>query len=110
MIYIWLIILTLLVIYLCWSNNISNNAIISLQKKEIKRMLISKGMSPSADFEKEFEKIKEEYRKEKLLKPDKFSQKDPNNPQNIDVEKVLAEIRARRKREFKRKTKGEDEK
>ena len=38
-----------------------------------------------------------------LLKPDKFSKKDPNNPQNIDVEKVLDEIRARRKREFKRK-------
>lgn len=39
-----------------------------------------------------------------LLKPDKFSKKDPNNPQNIDVEKVLDEIRARRKREFKRKS------
>ena len=36
-----------------------------------------------------------------LLKPSE-------SPQDIDVEKVLDEIRAKEKREFKRKTKGKD--
>lgn len=44
-----------------------------------------------------------EEKKFELLKPDKFSAKDPNNPQNLDTEKVLEEIRKRRVNDFANK-------
>lgn len=41
-----------------------------------------------------------EEKKLKLLKPENFGEKDPKNPKNIDVERILEEARKKRAKEF----------
>lgn len=78
MIYIWLVILSLAIIVLFLSTSILQESVDTLQKNEIKRKTTKT-----------------------LLKPSETSQ-------DIDIEKVLDEIRAKEKREFKRKVERKD--